>query len=1190
MRLRSILKIQNKKILLLWINLFFCASKAFAVFTFAWDGSSSTDWNTTANWTITGTSPDGTAANYPGSNGRTSDIVQFGVTGSAYINQPVLATTITVGSITFGSIQYNAAFVLSGTTLTGTILTVNGAVLTVTGDITQNYNPNTTATSIFNDIRGTGSVTCANIQFGSSASVTTVAYSFLILEVTSFTVTSNVNINLNVKQQNGSGIRLEGGTMTINGQINFVNRGTTSKNSGYFTVNARTSYKLVNTNTNPTLVLTNATALGTLVTPYSSVNFYGDHNPGGKATVRYTAASPLIYTTATLTFGSGGGVTDPSGSTNPTYDNLVIQGTGTAVIGGATATGQTSYLNVDSTFTTNSNTSFSNGTNTITTIGAAGGTGATWTNGASATVTGGSGATTVNGSLSNAGIMNMGTGSLDINASLSNSGTMTMGTGTLNIAKDYTNTNTFTPNATPNITFDGTTQTLTDATSTGTNFYNVTFTGGGTKSMAIGSKFTIAPLYTLNVNSSSTLSVGNSTPFPTALTLLSTSIGDASIGTLAAGTITGNINVQRFVKGTLRRYMLLSSPVTNGTTTFTSPATGVATYNLLPLIATTYITGPGGSTNGFDNATATSNSPSVFVYDENAPISSNVNLVVGNEYKPFSSTSQSLPAANGFLYYFRGSRNVLNPFVRPFPATDNATLNFFGAVIKGTGTTNAQLTANIVNFPNTAPTYYTATAVGAPTTFSYHANATKQGLNLIGNPYASVIDLQALYLANTPNTTTNITHKFYYMLVKDASTGTNSMSTKFALYDASTGSVGAGASRFALSGQGFFILAPSGTVGIKFDESMKVPYSLYTGAPSSNPIFNVVGNPGKNIAASSFASSVPVNDFASTLPRLTMELVQDTVVHNSTDINFDGNASAKFVQGEDAPYYQPSGQGDLFYSLSSDSVGCFANYTGNLEKLKRVNLIVTFSNYATYKLTSPVKKNIDARYSIYLKDKYTNDSLDVVHNAEYAFKVESNPASYAHDRFYLSIGIVPGHDYRLLSFTGKKVINGITLNWNTNNESNFTGFSVQKSADGGKTFLTIDSLRSTGAGKYTFTDPTPGTGQIIYRLSQNLVTGENKLSDNLNFEIQPGAGVNKFLVYPTVVSASMVNIKLQQTSANPVRIDIVSPSGAIVKKLSATGSNTIQENVTSLSRGLYIVVAVNESTGDRIGSGMFFKQ
>jgi len=1167
------LKTSYLKIPLLAICALLINTCAFAT-TFDWTGAGTcsgflcsggyingTLWSNPDNWTVGGA----TTTSYPGQGGSTADIVRFGVTGSTYTNQPVLSANVTVASITFGRIQYVSGGVLAGTSLTGTILTVNSATLTVTGDITQDVNTNASGT-IFNDIRGTGTISCTNIQIGTN-SATYGSFSFLFSEVNTLTVSNNVNIHLNVKQQNGSGFRLEGGTMTINNQITFTNHSVTSQNGAYFTVNALTSYKTTNTVVNPTLILNATNAIGTIPVPYASCNFYGDH--GGKATVNYKGANPVIYTTSVQGFGSGGGPVNPNAATDRTYDNLIIQGSGTAVIGGTTA-GQTSYLNIDSTFTTNSNVSFSNATNTATKIGVAGSTAAIWTNNAAATITGGS-------------------GSIDVNGTLSNVGTMNMGTGALSIAKDYTNTGTFTPNASALISFDGTTQTLTDATSTGTNFYNVTFTGGGTKTMASGSKFTVAPLYTLNVTSSasagSTLAVGNATSTTSALTLLSTAVGDASIGNLVSSgfvnSITGSINVQRYVKGTLRRYMLLSSPVLNGTTTFTTTGS-LSTYNLIPLIATTYITGPSGG--GFDSSPTTNNSPSVFVYDENAPLSTDPNQVVNNEYKPFSSTSQGLPAANGFLYYFRGSRSVVNPFVRPFPATDNATLNFFGTVIKGTGSaaTNAALTANIVNFPSTPPTYYTATAVSAPQALSFNSTvSTKKGLNLIGNPYASVIDLNKLYTVN------GSVHKFYYMLVKDASTGTNSSSTKFALYDASTNSVGAGASRYALSGQGFFILATAASA-LKFDESMKVAYSLYSNSPSSNPIFNVVGNPSKNIGAS-FASKA-TNDIESPLPRLTMELVQDTIVHNSTDINFDKNATDKFVPGEDAPYYWPSGQGDLFYSLSSDSVGCFANYTGNLEKLKRVNLIVTFSNYGTYKLTSPVKKNIDARYSIYLKDKYTNDSLDVVHNSEYAFKVESNPASYAHDRFCLKIGIVPGHDYRLLTFTGKKVTEGIALNWETNNESNFTKFAVQKSADGGKTFLTIDSLQSTGIGKYNYTDQTPGSGQIIYRLGQTLVTGENKLSDNLNFEIRPGAGVTKFLVYPTVVSASTVNIKVEQTSTRPVRINIVSPSGAIVRRLSATGTNTMQENVNSLSRGLYIVVAVNEGTGDRIGSGMFFRQ
>ncbi|MFC0517765.1 hypothetical protein ACFFGT_26365 [Mucilaginibacter angelicae] len=1149
MRLRSILHIQNKKILLLWINLFFCASHAFAA-TFDWNGLTSAVWTDKSNWTVGGF----IATEYPGQN-RNTDVVQFGVTAlSIYLNQPTLTLTanqtLTVASITFGPREYSIS-----SSITGTTLTVNGSTgkLIVTGDIVQT--PNTTngiTTTVNNFINGTASVQCANIRVGTSGT-TGGQNSFLFSHVANLYVTNNVNLIPSTNLGNGSGFRLEDGIMKIDGQINITNPNgyTSGSNLVYFTVNG--TYNISSPKSNPSLYLTNANAIASISPPYGSVNFDGNRQggtAGGRTTIHYTGSNPTIYTSSFVGFGSGGGFYNAG----PTYDNLVIEGTGTATIGTSGATNP-STLVIDSAFTTTSNVTFATYSTAIT-------VGTDWTN--SAAITGGAGTT-------------------DINRDLTNSGTMTMGTGAVTIARNYTNTGTFTPNASALISFDGTTQTLTDATATGTNFYNVTFTGGGTKSMASGSKFTVAAPYTLNVNSASTLAVGNATSTTTALTILSTSAGDASIGTLAAGTITGSINVQRYVKGTLRRYMLMSSPVINSTSTFFTTGS-LPTYNLVPLKATTYITGPSGSTNGFDDATATGNSPSVFVYDENAPASSNVNLVLNNEYKPFNSTSEGLPAANGFLYYFRGSRSVSNPFVRPFPATDNATLNFFGTVIKGAVGANAQFSANIVNFQASPPLYYTAAVVSAPATLSFSAStpAIKKGLNLIGNPYASVIDLHALYLANTTN-------KFYYMLIKDASTGTNSSSTKFAMYDASngaTGSAGTGASRYALSGQGFFTLATSASA-IKFDESMKVAYSNYS--PPTPPVFNVVGNPGKNIAAS-YAASAGSNDVGDILPRLTMELVQDTVVHNSTDINFDENASAKFVHGEDAPYYQPSGQGDLFYSLSSDSVGCFANYTGNLEKLKRVNLIVTFSNYGVYKLTSPIKKNIDARYSIYLKDKYTNDSLDVVHNAEYAFKVESNPASYAHDRFYLSIGIVPGHDYRLLTFTGKKVIEGITLNWETNNESNFTGFSVQKSADGGKTFLTIDSLRSTGAGKYSYTDPTPGSGQIIYRLSQNLVTGENKLSDNLKFEIQPGTGVNKFLVYPTVVSVNTVNIKLQQTSASPVRISIVNPSGVIVKKLSATGTNTIQENVAGLSRGLYIVVAVNESTGDRIGSGMFFKQ
>jgi hypothetical protein len=1170
---------------------------AFATITFDWNGTGNTDWTNKNNWTITANNGESlTGVNYPGeSAARTTDIVQFGVVTGTYLNQPALSVNATVASVTFGRFQYVPAYVLTGTTLTGTIVTVNtGATLKILGDIVQNVNTNASG-SIFNDMRGAGSITCTNIQIGSTASTSTTSFSFLISEVANLTVSNNVNINVNTNVIRGSGFRLENGIMTIGNQITFTNRiSTTAANAAYFTINAITSYKVSNTVTNPTIILNTSPAIGNIPVPVTSCNFYGDH--GGKATTIYKGVNPLIYTTSVQGFGPGGGVINSAAATAPIYDNLVIQGTGTAVVGGTTA-GNPSYLNIDSTLITNSNVSFSNATNTATTIGVAGSTAATWTNNSPAVITGGS-------------------GTVDINGTLSNAGTMNMGTGALTISKDYTNTGTFTPNSAALITFDGATaQTLTDATNTGTNFYNVTFSNGSStavKTMKAGSKFTVAPRYTLTVNSSGVLTVGNQASAPTtALTLLSTSVGDASIADMTNGTINGSININRYVSGNLRRYMLLSSPVTN--TTF--GATAVKAYNLKPFIATTFITGPGGSSGGgFDDAPQTGNSPSVFIYDENSPVTANVNLVLNNEYKPFATTSDAVPIANGLLYYFRGSRNIINPFVTPFPASDNTVLNFFGSVFKGTGT-NGAFTPNIINFPSAAPSTYddSGTGMTAPATLSFNTGtpSVKRGLNLIGNPYASVLDLSLFYAANKGGTAST-NYKFYYQLVKDTKTGANSSSTKFVVYDASSAATPpAGASRYIPSGQGFFVLAPAANSAITFNETMKAPYASYLatlsgGSANTNPVFNVIKPGSQSVVAKSrlktsvsavtnastettaAATTNATESTAETTPRLRLELMNDTIVHNTTDIAFTNNSNSKFINGEDAPYYQPSGQGDLLYTLSADSVGCFANYTTSLEKIKRINLIVTFSNYGLYKITSPFKQNIDDRYIIFLKDKYTNDSLDVVHNSMYTFNVDNNKASYTHDRFYLSIGIAPGHDYKLLGFSGSKQAAGVKLNWQTDNESNFTTFFIEKSSNNGETFTVIDSLQSTGVGNYNYTDVDQSSGQVIYRLKQKLVTNIISLSQNLIFNYLTTSTL-RFVVYPSTTSQN-ININFGKTYSKSVKVNIVSSSGGLVRTVTASNTDSIQQNVGNLLHGLYVIEAVDESTGKKIGSGKFFKE
>jgi hypothetical protein len=761
-----------------------------------------------------------------------------------------------------------------------------------------------------------------------------------------------------------------------------------------------------------------------------------------------------------------------------------------------------------------------------------------------------------------------------------------------------TNTNTVQLKGTNQSIIGGTyTNTTLPNPTVGTVFYNL---ASSAATVILTGQNNIAPLGTLSFLQINFPTMTVNASAANSLTLLSTAAGDASIASLSTdasnnaitASVTGNINVQRYVRGGggstgPRRYMLLSSPVANVSAT---------TYNLRPLFATTTITGPAGG--GFD--ASPTNNPSVFIYDENTTTTANNNVVVGNEFKPFATMNETVPIGNGFEFYFRGSRSVTNPFVSPFPAPDNATLNFSGAVCTGSGA-NAPFTINVINFPTSpVPVYYSSSQVSTNTTLSHNSSSpTKLGLNLVGNPYPSAIDLNTVYSVNAAN---GSTYKFYYMLIKNASTGTNSYSTRYAIYDASANSVQAGASRYALSGQGFFIFAPNTSSTLLFNETMKAPYTAYLGAPSTIPIFNVVKSPSvlATTALSSRASSTQqasasvaasaTQTSTNPIPRLRLELVRDTTVLNSTDINFDKTAVSKFKTGEDAPYIAASGQGDIFYSLTADSIGCFANYTADLEKIKRINLYTDFSAYGLYQLTSPVKSNIDERYTIYLKDKYTNDSLDVVHNSVYTFNITNNAASYAHDRFYLNIGIAPGHEYKLLSFTGTKVTTGIKLNWTTDNESNFTGFTLEKSTNGGTSFITIDTLQSTAAGTYTYTDFSPGIGQFTYRLVQTLVSGDTQVSKNLLFDYQDNnTSVVTFMVYPSS-AAQDIHINLGKTYSNRIKINIISSTGSMVKTITATNTDAIQQNVGNLLKGLYIVEAIDEATGKKIGTSKFLKQ
>ena len=1179
----------NRLLLTLLIGFGFSIHAEAAAITFNWKGSSSTTWELASNWTASY----GSTTNYPGSGGRTTDIVDFGVSGSSYTNQPTLSTSLTVASIEFG-----------GGIEVGTTLTVNVGTLTV-GSITQDINTNSGSKTIYDYFQGTGTITCTSLNLGSGTS-TSGHQNYMMDDIANLYVNGNITIISNANIQNGSGFRLENGNMYLSGVISFatISSSITQTNASYFTINTIT--QATSAATTPHLYLSNANPVGTIPTPKASVNFYGDH--GGTGYVTYTANSPNITTTATAGFGTGGGTIDTS---KTSYDNLIVQGTGIATIGGSTV----GALKVAGDFDTYSPVTFSpagaSATNTS--------VGGNWNN--TSTVTGGVGSTAISGNVVNSGTMNLssgilevggsvtntsnliaGSGSITIDANLSNSGNLTMSSGSLTVGGNYTNSasGTFTA-STGTVYFDGkSAQTLVDNSTAGTTFNNVTFNGTTTSSVSTMSpgvgNFAVSPIGVLTMANDAQLVAGSTTAGGAAyLTLMSNANSTSAVAAIPSTcSITGNVNAQRYITGTnssYSSYRLLSSPVNNisptsGSSNYISlyhlnksSTVGGVTYNGI------YTGGPGGIPGGFNIATA---NPIIYIYNEtlktsntafisgkNVGISSmditsstatDVNTIstatLANGGAAYSAPSGvNIPVGNGYIDYFIGPNTLANPSSPISSATitnvgfinqQNVKVYLWYTPASGTGAgTAGQLS-------------YTTPASGAADKF--------QGFNMVGNPYPCTISLAQVFTDNPG--IDNI-----YVL-SDYNPGGQEYNTYTATGNSSPSPA------YVVSGQGFQAHAKSGGQTLIFQEGEKAPTQQLTGA--------------------SLLLGTPKQTTDQPLAGLYMKMVQDSVTYDYCGIYFRSDWASTFKVGDaiDLDGLSPK---VYMSSYSSDGARLSVNHQPDYTKGINVKLYVNANTDGAYSLNIEGIRNIDTLYDIFLLDHYQKDSVNIRHTGSYAFNIsKSDSSSFGGLRFELSIRLRPLPPYKLVSFTAQKVSDGVQLTWKTNNEANYTGFILQK-ADGTQ-FNQLHSLQSDGNGTYSYIDRHPAMGSNTYRLLQTGITGDTSYSSPVTVMYTPGGTDGSISVYPNPVK-DVINLTINQNGTNvnsggnqPLNLGLsvssIKSTTYQIKIMSITGSVLISDtsdeadwhhSAGGLIPGPYIIQVINNSDKSLVGKAVFIK-
>jgi hypothetical protein len=219
-------------------------------------------------------------------------------------------------------------------------------------------------------------------------------------------------------------------------------------------------------------------------------------------------------------------------------------------------------------------------------------------------------------------------------------------------------------------------------------------------------------------------------------------------------------------------------------------------------------------------------------------------------------------------------------------------------------------------------------------------------------------------------------------------------------------------------------------------------------------------------------------------------------------------------------------------------------------------------------------------------------------------KADTN--SFGNHRFSLVIKENPALQIHLLSFTALKAAGGATtqIAWTTENEYDYTGFTLQRSTDGGLNFTALGDVSSNSSGKYSYTDSSPLKPQDLYRLKITDLNGTVTYSDIVTV-MYSNAGTlanSGIVIYPNPTN-SMVNLTVIQPLAagtvnsqstttvvtNPMfGIKVVSSNGLLIKSATSS-SNSWKMDVSVLIPGTYVIQVINTHTNSIVGQGSFVK-
>ncbi|WP_295794231.1 DUF2341 domain-containing protein [Mucilaginibacter sp.] len=708
-------------------------------------------------------------------------------------------------------------------------------------------------------------------------------------------------------------------------------------------------------------------------------------------------------------------------------------------------------------------------------------------------------------------------------------------------------------------------------TYTGTNTSNTASLGSMTINNTAGGTVTIGggpvDIYQSLTITQGNLAVGAS---PAALTLKSTATQTAYVAVIPSGSsITGTVKVERYITGGVgyRGYRLISSPV------YAATVSSNNVYDLNYLISGMYLTGTTGTAGGFDKT----GNPSLYLFREDLVpnnstftsgnfigISKINNALPYNYYVNGGATNYNIPVGNGVMVFFRGNRaaaSLATETVSTYTAAPTVTLTSSGTLNQG------QITVHDWYTPASANLAYTGT--GSSTNYSV------RGYNLVGNPYASSIDWETF---NTTSSTTGI----YGVNIGNTIWEFNATLKRYSTYQKGGASTNNGINVIS-SGQGFYVQASATSPQLIFNESAKTPAQNVT-----TNYFEITRGELATVRSTGAAQR----------SYMRLQLSADSLNAEDIYIGLDHTAKRGYVFDEDAVYKSSTGLVSLA-SISADNVVLAINKLSFPQKADTIKLKVNATSTGQYHLDMTEFKNIPSLYEVWLKDAYKKDSLDIKHNPNYVFDIMANDTtSFGSKRFSLIIRQNPALALHLLNFAGTKSAKGAELNWTTENEENYTNFTIERSSDGGKTYVVAGGYPSSSEGTYSLLDKNPPIATDWYRLKLEDLNGtvtyskpiqlmysnssNNLLSNAVNVYPNPATSVINVSITPSL-------LQLQNAASNNSFAITITGSNGVVVKNAVSSQTDWQGAIGNLLPGSYIVQVINKQNQTVVGKSKFVK-